>query len=45
MNRNELLIGIAKKNGFLISIKQGYNRHYRQAERINIASVSLTGVN
>jgi hypothetical protein len=40
MNRNELLITIAKKNGFLISIKPGYNRHYRQAEKIRLHGAS-----
>jgi hypothetical protein len=40
MNRNELLITIAKKNGFLISIKPGFNRHYRQAERMRFQGAS-----
>lgn len=44
MNRNELLIGIAKKHGFLISIQQKYNRHYRQTDRINTSNTTR-GVN
>jgi hypothetical protein len=34
MSRNEILISIAKKNGFMISTKNQYNRHFREANRL-----------
>lgn len=35
MSRNEILISLATKNGFMISIKNGYNRHFRDIKKFN----------
>jgi len=43
MSRNEILISIASKHGFMISTKNKYNRHFREANRF--ASILQKGVN
>jgi len=43
MSRNEILISIASKYGFMISTKNKYNRHFREVNRFT--SMLQKGVN